>query len=173
MAKPEMIICDFVSPLSLLNSATHYRISQKDGEGPVSKITKRDYCPKCGGTVAIETDNHAKATFATRHSECLKWSLSQEMMPDGLHRVLAGYNSKPASGDQVQDHVARTLPVIDALDAITDPVDQQLALELAIVRYMIRTSSKPAERKILMDSITKHVMQLIAQSDARMDKHGQ
>jgi hypothetical protein len=89
----------------------------------------------------------------------------QEMMPDGLHRVLAGYNPKPTRQKIDETNFERARPVLDAIDAIDDPVDQQIALELGIVLLMIRTSSKPAERKILMDGITKHVMQLIAHND--------
>jgi hypothetical protein len=67
-----MIVCEFGSDLDLLDRATHYRASQKDGQGPISKIIRREQCSLCHRTILISTDTGVNATFATRHWACIK-----------------------------------------------------------------------------------------------------
>lgn len=71
MNAEDVVICDFGSELALLDSATHYRASQKDGQGPVSKIIERDPCPGCGRTIMIKTADGTGATFTRKHLSCV------------------------------------------------------------------------------------------------------
>jgi hypothetical protein len=64
-----MTVCDFTSPLDVVNKATHYRQSRKDGQGPVSRIVHRERCPACGGIVMLRTDTGINATFTRLHPE--------------------------------------------------------------------------------------------------------
>jgi len=87
-----MSVCEFSSPLDVLDQATHYRCAEQDGERAISLIVRRERCPQCGRTAMLSMANGANATFTTRHWVCLKDRLHDRPpprggVPDGSHRT--------------------------------------------------------------------------------------
>jgi len=78
-----MIICEFNSPLDLVDKATHYRSGEK--ERPVSEIVSRERCPRCGRTATIKTATGVNASFTRSHMDCAK-------------EILADPTARPSTG---------------------------------------------------------------------------
>ena len=59
------------------------------------------------------------------------------------------------------EHLPLLNTLVYALEREPDPVRQQIAIELLVARHATRVSSQAADRKFVIDSMRKHILQML------------
>jgi hypothetical protein len=60
------------------------------------------------------------------------------------------------------EHLPLLEKLIGVLDGEPDPVNQQIAFELLVARHVMRVSPRHAEQRFVLDSMRKHILQILA-----------